>query len=195
MQERILISSVNTIIILIIIPVAGVLIDYVAGLLVNFIARHFGSKTAYFIANRLTFIGTVHHELAHMLFALLSGAKVTDVNLFKPSGNTLGSVGIVPRGNKIVQSIQLTLSAIAPMILGAFTEYLLYYLLTTNNYIWYIDCVIYYTMVSIFIHMTMSKQDIKNAIKGLPICAVIIFLVFMATNVNLLTVIHNVVSF
>ena len=41
-----------------------------------------------------------------------------------------------------------------------------------------------YVMLSIFIQSTMSRQDVRVAAKGLPVCAVIIFAVLLVTGAD-----------
>jgi len=138
------------------------------------------------IANRLTFVGTMHHELSHAIVLFLTGAKILKINFFYPQGAILGKVTFQPRGNKILQSIQLTLGSVAPVITGITSFYILIYkALSFCTEAWQTG-VIYYLIISILMHTTMSKQDIKNALRGLPICSLIIFLIFFAINFNLL---------
>ena len=175
MQTIIIYSAIYTAICILVIPCIGLLINFITEILLNSIASIFGGKTANFVANRVTFIGTVHHELSHALFAFLTGAKVTKIELFRPVGDRLGQVGFITRGNNVLKSIQLTMSSIAPVICGTITEYILIYKLDISNYHIAIKIIYLYIIISILFHMTMSTQDIKNALRGLPICTFIIF--------------------
>ena len=179
MDNIILVALFCTIVLILIIFVIGRLIDILTQLIVMGLSKLMGGKVARFIANWLTFIGVIHHELAHALFALITGAKVTKVSLFKPKGNSLGSVEMAPRGNKLMQSLQCTLSAIAPMVLGTVTEFILFYVVKNKELSLGVTILLIYCMISILIHMTMSWADIKSAVKGLPLCIVLLIVVWI----------------
>lgn len=163
------------------------LVGYIIGLIKKYITLFLdnilGTKLTLFIINRLTFIGTIHHELAHALLAFLSGAKIVKIKLLEFKGNNLGSVQYIPRGNIITKSVQHTLSAYAPVICGFITELVLWMYWNFSENVW-LNILKIYLMFSIFIHMTMSKQDIQMCLKGLPICIVLIALVLMIFGVK-----------
>jgi hypothetical protein len=193
-MSRLLVGLIDTIIIILIVPIFGYIIDKIVDCILKFLVKHFGVWITNFIANRLTFMGTVHHELSHALLAFITGAKITKIDLFYPQGNTLGRVEFKTRGNKIMQSLQLTMSAIAPVILGTCTEYLLVnYALVNCDVIW-LKVIIYYLIISILFHMTMSKQDVHSAVKGLPIVTLIIFIIFSILDINIIHIVQNTVS-
>lgn len=158
------------------------LIGYLIGQIKKYITlgldKIIGTKLTLFIINRLTFIGTIHHELAHALFAMLSGAKVTKIRLIEFRGGRLGSVEYIPRGNIITKSIQHTFSAYAPVVCGFITEVIMLITFNNTNNIWIIILKMY-IMFSVFVHMTMSKQDIKMCLMGLPICITIVAIILM----------------
>ena len=183
----------NTIFVLLIVFMLGCLMDIICNTITKVLLRLFGYSVANFIMNRLTFIGVIHHELSHALFALITGAKVTKINIFKPNKNsgTLGSVNIVTRGNSIIKSFQLTASAIAPMITGIFTINLLLNISSANGLKLYLILIIYYLIFSIISHMRMSKQDIKNALKGIPLVSLTIFIIIWLFNIDLISYIMN----
>lgn len=186
LTERMVYGLLNALLIVLVIPIVGYIINIITRFLVKIISNFFGRGFALFVANYLSFIGVMHHELSHALFALLTGAKVNNISLFHPEGESLGKVEMSPRGNFLIRSIQLTMAAIAPVVMGTVTEYLLYrFAIPWASEIWQ-QVLVIYVMVSIFLHMTMSKPDIKNALKGLPICFIIIFLVIYVTGFNIL---------
>lgn len=188
-MNRLCISIIDTLIILMIVPIVGLCIGYIVDKIISIMYRTLGKFWTLLIANRLTFIGTVHHELSHAIFAFITGAKIIKIDLFYPQGNTLGKVIFQPRGNKILQGVQLTLSAIAPVITGAISVFILYTeVLAICTKPWqYI--IIVYLIMSILLHTTMSIQDIKNAIKGLPVCSIIIFIICYLANFDIITII------
>lgn len=185
MGERLLHALISTGIIIIIVPLAGMLISFITEEITIALAKGIGITPALFVMNVLTFVGTIHHELSHALYALITGAKVTKVEVFKPEGNRLGKVEFSPRGNWMTKSIQLTMSAVAPMVQGFITEVLLIKLfLMITGPLW-LKILIGYFFFSIFIHMTMSGSDAKAALKGLPFVALIIFIICAIFGVDL----------
>jgi hypothetical protein len=192
-MNRFLVGLIDTIIVIISVPIFGFIINKIVNGILKFLVKHFGVWVTNFIANRITFIGTVHHELSHALLAFITGAKITKIDLFYPQGNTLGRVEFKTRGGKLIQSLQLTMSAIAPVLLGACTEYLLiYYGLANCNIIW-LKVIICYLIISILFHMTMSKQDVYSAVKGLPIVSILLFVIFSILNINIIQLVQNTV--
>lgn len=165
----------------------GLLVEWFGNLLTVLLSYLFGKKAAFIIRNRLTFIGTVHHELAHALFASVSGAKVTKIELFHVRGNQLGCVEFYPRGNVVIRAVQMTLASIAPVLCGALSlSIILWIFMTYSLEIW--QCVVLgYLFISIFFHMNMSAQDVKNAWKGIPITIIIGYFIFLFTDINLLS--------
>lgn len=165
----------------------GLLVEWFGNLLTVLLSYLFGKKAAFIIRNRLTFIGTVHHELAHALFASVSGAKVTKIELFHVRGNQLGCVEFYPRGNVVIRAVQMTLASIAPVLCGALSLSVIFWIFTSFPLeIWQI-IVLGYLFISIFFHMNMSTQDVKNAWKGIPVTIIIGYFIFLFTDINLLS--------
>lgn len=186
MTARLIHAAISTAIIIIAVPLVGMLIEFITLEITRGLAKNIGVSTALFIMNGLTFVGTIHHELSHALYALITGAKVTKVEVFKPQEDRLGCVEFVPRGNWFTKSLQLTLSGIAPTVQGFLTLCLLFWLfLTFVPHLWWTWAIFIYLGFSIFIHMTMSTADIKAASKGLPIVALIVFIVCFIFNFDL----------
>lgn len=129
------------------------------------------------LINYVTFIGVVHHELSHALLAFLTGAKVTEVKLFRINhkDGRLGYVSYAPRGNFIMMSIQKVFASVAPILMGFVTCGFLYmYVLPmAEASIWGI-CLFYYVFLSIILHMSLSKQDIQ-VMKGGIIVVILLF--------------------
>lgn len=187
-MDRLKLALINTIIVILIIPLIGFVLNCIINIIAKIIVNCFGSRVGDFILNKFTFIGTVHHELSHALFAFCTGAKVSNIKLYKREKDSLGCVKFSPRGNKVLQAIQLTLTSIAPVITGPISIYLLYSkALTICEKTWQVF-IVYYIMISILIHTTMSKQDIKISLKGLPLCVIIIYIIMLATGLDLTTI-------
>lgn len=191
MIERLIHAAISTAIIIIAVPLVGMLIEFITMEITRGLAKNMGVSTALFIMNGLTFVGTIHHELSHAFYALITGAKVTKVEVFKPKDDRLGCVEFIPRGNWFTKSLQLTLSGIAPTMQGFITLCLLVLLFINLPSILWLKILVGYIMFSIFIHMTMSSADVKAAIKGLPIVMVLVFIICFAVNLDLFTLAKN----
>ncbi len=188
MEQRVLTALVGTICILLVIPAVGCLIHLIRTAILRVIGEMVGGETAWFIANRATFLGVVHHECAHALVAVLTGGKIEQMQLFHPQGDQLGCVVWRPRrlypGSC---AIQYTLVSIAPVVFGCCDVYLLgKYGFPLCTQAWQI-ILLGYILFSIFIQSTMSRQDMRVAAKGLPVCAAIIFVVLFVTGADVLT--------
>ncbi|MDO4554425.1 MAG: hypothetical protein Q4B70_04685 [Lachnospiraceae bacterium] len=146
-------------------------------MMAGFLCSVFGNRAGLFIVNRLTFIGTIHHELSHALFAFLTGAKVVEINLLNFSGDSLGNVRFIPRGGRILQAVQRCAAAIAPVACGALTLFLLIQYVNPMYAASNVKWIFYYIEVSIFLHMTLSETDVKTMIKGLPILFCLVFVI------------------
>ena len=165
MEQRLMTALMGTICILLVIPALGCLIHLIRTAILRVIGQAVGGETAWFIANRATFLGVVHHECAHALVAVLTGGKVEQMQLFHPQGDQLGCVIWRPRRlYPGACAIQYTLVSIAPVVFGCCSVYLLW-----NN---------------VFPLCTMSRQDVRVAAKGLPVCAVMIFAVLLVTGAD-----------
>lgn len=161
-----------------------VFMDFVIGIMVKIFGFHF----ALLFSNLITFVGVVHHELSHALFAFITGAKITKIQLFSifNSDGTLGSVQFSPRGGLILQSIQLCLASIAPMITGFISLYYIYYAYTIGMITGAWIYVMFYVAISILFHMRLSSQDVFVALKGLPICFILLVFIFYLFKVDVL---------
>ena len=137
-----------------------------------------GPTIANILRNYLTYIGTVHHELSHALFCVLTGAKLLKVTLF-PHGDVLGSVEFIPRGNFIVRGIQKFFTSIAPVFMGCVTLFLMmiFYYPSVSSVKGYI--LFGYIFLSILFHMNLSAQDIKVMVSGIIICFVLVYLLLL----------------
>lgn len=161
------------------IPVFGFIMSGIIKILYGIVASVLGNKIAYFIFNRLTFVGVFHHEISHALLATLTGAKVTKIVFFKPEGDRLGYVQYNARGNIFMRSIQQTFASIVPVACGAISSLALGHFIKTTSLSWWLVVLLSYVLVSIIIHMTMSSQDFKVMWKGYPIVYLILFIVVL----------------
>ena len=134
---------------------------------------------SYAVINYAFFPGVMLHELSHALLAVLTGAKVTEVALFKKVDDSLGHVNFYNRGNKLLVALQNIFISSAPMFCGAGIVYGCFKLISIipkGTLIW-LKIILGYIGISMFFHMTMSTADIKVYIKGVPLFIVIIFII------------------
>ena len=138
----------------------------------------------------LTIIGVIHHELSHTIIAFITGAKIKNVSLYKidHSNGNLGGVLFVPRGNKVIQSIQIVLTSIAPVCIGFITLWIMFTRVNPG-----LDglalCIAGYMEFSILCHMSLSEQDINNIKSELPVLIVILFLISIIFKLDMPSVI------
>lgn len=170
-----------------VIPLIGFILSGIERLVYS-ISCKINPKLAYFICNYLTFIGVIHHELAHALLGFVTGAKIVKINLFKPQGNTLGSVEMYNRGNFFIRSIQMTFTSVAPLICGGLSILLLYTTILPSVSNPLVLILLWYVIVSIALHMTMSLADLKCFVKGSYGVCLLILIVCYIKNFSLLGV-------
>lgn len=168
------------------IPVAGFIIEQLVKVLYSITASFVGNEFTYFIFNRLTFIGVFHHELSHALLATLTGAKVTKIVFFHPDGDRLGYVEYITRGNIVMRSLQQTMASIAPVFCGALTSAGIYCYLGTGTFAVWQMVLLWYALISIILHMTMSGQDFKVMWRGIPVVYLLIVMCVYLFKFNLL---------
>lgn len=171
--------------------IAIVIVEVVMKLVINIIVQLlllvFNQKAVNILLNNITFVGTMHHELSHAIFVILTGAKLKSVELFKPQQDRLGRVTYATRGNKVLKSLQCTMISIAPTLMGIIDSYLLYvYVIPICSETWQ-TVLAYCTIASLLLQSTMSKQDIKNAKSGIILSyiavSIVIFIVKLFTGI------------
>ncbi len=168
-------AAVSTFLLLLLLLAAGWLIRFISDMITGIFAFIGGEKAAFFIRNYLTYAGTIHHELSHALLILLTGGKVKKITLI-PKGRKLGSVEFSCRGNFFFRGLQLSLPALAPVLCGAVSLFLMHqYLLPYCLQNWQL-ALYYYFFISIFFHMTLSRQDMENFWHGILSLLLLLFL-------------------
>ena len=167
-------SAVDVLICWIAFLVIGKLIEFLSEIMISLLAVPLGPAAAFYLGNYLTFIGTVHHEFSHALLAVLTGARVTRISLI-PRGTQLGCVEFKTSLHPVLRAIQLVLVSAAPVICGTASLVLMHsYLLDYCRQGW--QAIVYwYVFISIFVHMSLSGQDISNILRGSPVCLLIVY--------------------
>lgn len=135
--------------------------------------------------NLTSFIGVPIHELSHLIFCKITGAKVKCYQLYDMNTKS-GYVRFVKRGPKIIQHLQSTLSGIAPIICGIFLCIVLQKLLIPDynisllkQYVKTKEFWIYaFITSSIVFNMDLSKADLKHVFKGIYIPLIILTILY-----------------
>ena len=103
------------------------------------IQRALGEKIIIFTG----FIGTVVHEVSHMIMALIFNHKIVKVELFRPrkykEDGILGFVKSTYNPNSIYQQVGNFFIGIAPMIFGTLTIWLLFIIFSNNLYTMFLN--------------------------------------------------------
>ncbi len=172
-----------------IIPLWGLLMYLIKQVVFRTIGALAGGRMAAMLVNWLTIPGVVHHELSHALFALITGAKITEMKLFypDPQDGSLGHVNFAARGNFLLRAIQYTFVASAPVIMGTVTCVGTFLLLKGVELStgWLI--LIGYLLFSILIHASMSGADVRIMFKGIWVMCVVAMIVCAVFQVDLIS--------
>jgi hypothetical protein len=191
--NRLLIAIIDTIICISLPPLIGIIINFISKKISSILSEIIGKHLAYVVMNYVLFVGTIHHELAHAILAFITGAKVEKVELFNPKNGRLGQVSFRLRKGLIIGGIEAVLASSAPITCGIFSLLALRNLLLSVDMNNIVKGLIYYTMVSIVIHMRMSPEDIQIYKKGILIFSIILIILMYAFNINLIYIIRNLV--
>lgn len=176
-------SLIFTAILMLSVVLIGFAIGRFDEFLIDFTAKATGRGIAGFILNRVMFVGTIHHELSHALFAVMTGAKVTKIRcitLF--SKDRLGYVEFYVCGGKVKQAIQLALTSCAPVMTGLLTVPLLAIVSARVIMPVWGHILIAYCALSILCHMSMSPQDLKLYGKGAVFVFPMLFVIVMCVR-------------
>lgn len=178
--KTILIAAAMSIITCVSVIIIGAGIEAFQRLELKILTKFVSPKAAIFIEDRLTFPGTMLHEIAHALIAWLTGVIVQKIKLLTFfDAHRLGYVYFCPRGNRVQQYFQLSVVSCAPVLLGMTELNVLHYI---NTHVLlmplYMRILIIYLFISILNHMTMSTADIKNYCRGLIVVFPVVTLVF-----------------
>ena len=171
------VSAVLTIIVLLTPVVAGLILFGLERLQVKLIGS-LDRDFAYFFVNFVTFPGTFVHEIAHMIFAVVTGAEVNEICMFENDGERLGHISYHTRGPWFMVAVQHSLIAVAPTVVGSALGYvLLEYIFAGVHSVWeYIG--LWYLVISLIDHSTMSDSDLEHYFQGVWIFILPVFLVF-----------------
>ena len=172
------ISAILTVVAILAPVIAGLFLFVLERLQIG-ILKCFNEDFAYFFVNFVTFPGTFVHEMAHLCFAVITGAEVNEICMFEDDGDRIGHIGYSVRGPWFIQAVQHTMSAVAPTIVGfALGIVLLRAIWAGGHSIWaYIG--LWYLVISLIDHSTMSDTDLEHYFQGVWIFILPLFIFFM----------------
>ncbi len=145
----------------------------VKNLIVFFIYQVLGCVSANLIVNCLTWPGVILHETSHAVAGLLTGAKIQHFSVL-PSGDTLGHVTFILRGNYIIRGIQQVCTGIAPAVACPLVAYFLLNMKIDSGVL---SLVRYYMVACCALHCELSGADVKGAVSGIPAVLFVLWLI------------------
>lgn len=149
------------------VPLAGRFTGAVMDCVLRGMSELAGHGASFFLANYATFPGVIFHELSHAAGAKLSGARVDRISLFEPNGKTLGCVEFTCRGKKKRHAaFQKAVASCAPVIGGAILVPMFLRIARWGAGLPLLQVMSVHGAFSMACHMDMSRQDMKNYIKG-----------------------------
>ena len=192
-MEQIKIALLSTLIVIILIPLIGFIINLIQRGIYFLFSLFLGQLFAYYIIQVwLTFPGAIFHELCHFIILTLTGAKARIVNLFKPSlDGTLGSVEYYSRGGILLKSLQHSLGSSAPTFIGLFVLSFSVIKIYPNLTVIWQYIIFWYLWISILLHIDMSFADMINYLRGLAVLIIPIFLIFFFAKIDLIAIISQ----
>lgn len=145
--------------------------------------RLLGVKLAIFVGYYVTILGTLHHELSHALGYLITGGRVHKISVL-PKAQSDGSVrlGYVSgstRGPMLLRAVQDTVSSAAPLLFGFVTVYLLWRFALPHAASTGMKAFVIYAMVSILLHMELSRADLKILARGIVPTLLLLYIVIL----------------
>jgi hypothetical protein len=172
-----------------ILTVAAILAPVVVGLLLFALERlqvavlkGINYDFAYFFVNFLTFPGTFVHEMAHLCFAVITGAEVHEICMFENEDGRLGHISYSVRGPWFMRAVQHSLTAVAPTIVGLVLGVVLLRVIFAGGLSLWASIGLWYLVISLVDHSTMSDIDLEHYFQGVWIFIVPLFAFFFVVG-------------
>ena len=172
-----------------ILTVAAILAPVVVGLLLFALERlqvavlkGINYDFAYFFVNFLTFPGTFVHEMAHLCFAVITGAEVHEICMFENEDGRLGHISYSVRGPWFMRAVQHSLTAVAPTIVGLVLGVVLLRVIFSGGLSLWANIGLWYLVISLVDHSTMSDADLEHYFQGVWIFIVPLFAFFFVVG-------------
>jgi hypothetical protein len=183
----------------------GLACDLLSSLLMRVLSVVCG-EAIYLLWSTLFLPGVLMHELSHALFLFVTGAEIDEIVvredtrhplvLFRrrgyqggatSSGHTAGHVACVWRGPVPVESLQRVFGSIAPTVVGVVAMVALYRVIAGSCEAWWQYMIACYLFVCALLGSSMSVADLENMAPGLPVCLLLLYVIFLAFGVDLQT--------
>lgn len=177
------ICSILTIAVILAPVVTGMLLYGLERLQIAVIGK-FNRHFAYFFVSYVTFPGTFIHEMAHLCFAVITGAKVHEICMFESSEGRLGHISYSSRGPWFIQALQHSLTAVAPTIVGFVLGFVLLRIIWEGNFSIWANIGLWYLVISLIDHSTMSDADLALYFRGVWIFILPLFVLFFALGLS-----------
>ena len=172
-----------------ILTVAAILAPVVVGLLLFALERlqvvvlkGINYDFAYFFVNFLTFPGTFVHEMAHLCFAVITGAEVHEICMFENEDGRLGHISYSVRGPWFMRAVQHSLTAVAPTVVGLVLGIVLLRVIFAGGLSLWANIGLWYLVISLVDHSTMSDADLEHYFQGVWIFIVPLFAFFFVVG-------------
>lgn len=175
------ISAILTVVAIFAPVIAGLLLFTLERLQVM-ILKEINYDFAYFFVNFLTFPGTFIHEMAHLCFAVITGAEVDEICMFENEDGRLGHISYRTRGPWFMQAVQHSLTAVAPTIVGFSLGIFLLRIIFAGGFSTWAYIGLWYLVVSLIDHSTMSDSDLEHYFQGVWIFIVPLFVFFFVVG-------------
>ena len=172
------ISAILTLAVIIAPVVAGMLLYGLERLQVV-ILKQVNCDFAYFFVNFITFPGTFVHEMAHLGFAVITGAEVHEICMFESGEGRLGHISYRNRGPWFIKAVQESLISVAPTVVCVVLGYIFLRMIFSGSHSTGVNIVLWYLVVSLVDHATMSDVDLTGYFSGVWIFVVPLFVFFM----------------
>lgn len=159
--------------------IIGTALNYLEKTEIKLLGSIVGTKASNAIIQRLTFIGTITHECAHAVIALITGCKIVE---FKPlilfNKNNNGELGHVKVAFKpgAIGNAKMSLVSCAPVFVNLALAWLTYTKMFICGSI-IMKIIAIYLMISFINHASMSPVDTKNYLRGAVVILIIIAIV------------------
>ena len=143
------------------------------------ILKKINVRFAYFFVNYATFPGTFIHEMSHLCFGVITGAKVREICIFESDNGRIGHIRYINRGPWFITAVQDALIAVAPTIIGFVLGYFLLSKIFSGHYSIGALIGLWYLVISLINHSTMSSVDLKIYFSGVWIFIVPLLVFFL----------------
>lgn len=160
-------------------PVAAGMLLYGLERLQIIVIGKFNRKFAHFFVSFVTFPGTFVHEMAHLCFAVITGAEVREICMFESGEGRLGHISYRARGPWFIQMLQHAMTAMAPTVVGLVLGYILLRIVWAGGLPIWAQIGLWYLVISLVDHSTMSDADLALYFRGVWIFIVPLFIFFM----------------